>query len=74
MATPYSKLTTSGLSAIASTTLGALKPYQLNQVIELLGRVNWGRANSNSGMGSAADVGAQPTIAQIITALGVNNP
>ena len=75
----YTRLTTSALSSLASTTLGNLKPYQLRQVQEVLDRVNWGKASANLGVdpdigeGSESDV-TQPTIAQIITLLGANNP
>jgi hypothetical protein len=51
-----------------------LYPYQIQQVEELLNRVNWGNANSVAGEGSNSDVGAQPTITQIITMIGTNNP
>jgi hypothetical protein len=44
------------------------------QVEEFLNRVNWGNANSVAGEGSQSDIGAQPTIAQIITLMGTNNP
>lgn len=74
MPTPYTRLTTSTLNSLASTTLGNLYPYQIQQVEELLNRVNWGNANSVAGEGSNSDVGAQPTITQIITMLGSNNP
>jgi hypothetical protein len=74
MPTPYTRLTTSTLNSLASTTLGNLYPYQILQVEELLNRVNWGNANSVAGEGSNSDVGAQPTITQIITMLGSNNP
>ena len=75
----YTRLTTSALNSLASTTLGNLKPYQLRQVQEVLDRVNWGKASANLGVdpdigkGSESDV-TQPTIAQIITLLGANNP
>lgn len=74
MPTPYTRLTTSTLNSLASTTLGNLYPYQILQVEELLNRVNWGNANSVAGEGSNSDVSAQPTITQIITMLGSNNP
>ncbi len=74
MPTPYSRLTTAGLNALASSTLGSLQPYQIWQVKEVLERVNWGRANSNAGKGSASNEANQPTITQIITMLGSNNP
>jgi len=74
MPTPYTRLTTSALTSLASTTLGALCPYQIFQVEEFLNRVNWGNANSVAGEGSNSDVGAQPTITQIITMIGTNNP
>ena len=72
--TPYTRLTTSALTALASTTLGALYPYQIRQVQEVLDRVNWGNANSVTGEGSDSDISGQPTIAQIVTLLGTNNP
>lgn len=72
--TAYTRLTTATLNSLASSTLGALYPYQIRQVQEVLDRVNWGNANSVAGEGSNSDVGAQPTIAQIITMLGSNNP
>ena len=72
--TPYTRLTTSALNALASTALGALYPYQIRQVQEVLDRVNWGNANSVTGEGSDSDISGQPTIAQIVTLLGTNNP
>ena len=72
--TPYTRLTTSALNALASTTLGALYPYQIRQVQEVLDRVNWGNAKSVTGEGSDSDISGQPTIAQIVTLLGTNNP
>ena len=74
MATPYKRLTAAAFSALASTTLGALRPYQIRQVQEVLDRIAWGNANSNAGQGSDSDVSHQPTITQIITLLGANNP
>ena len=74
MPTPYTRLTTSALNSLASTTLGNLYPYQIRQVQELLDRVNWGAANTRAGEGADSDVGAQPTITQIVTLLGSNNP
>ncbi len=67
MATPYTRLTTAALNTLASTTLGNLKPYQLQQVMEVLDRLDYVR-------GGASDVSTQPTISTIITALGSNNP
>lgn len=67
MTTPYTRLTTATLTALASTTLGNLKPYQLRQVIEALERTNFVK-------GSNSDMASQPTISTIITALGSNNP
>ena len=72
--TPYTRLTTSALNSLASTTLGNLYPYQIEQVQEFLNRVNWGNANSVAGEGSQSDVSVQPTIAQIVTLMGSNNP
>jgi hypothetical protein len=69
---PYTRLTTAQFNALASSTLGSLKPYQLRQVDEYLDRVNWGKANNSAGRGSDSDVGAQPTIAQILTLVGSN--
>jgi hypothetical protein len=73
MPTPYTRLTTSALSSLASTELGALLPYQIRQVQEYLDRVNWGRANSNAGEGSDSNVANQPTINQILTLLNGQN-
>ena len=67
MATPYGRLKTSDLNTLNSTQLGSLKPYQLCQVIEVLDKLKWDR-------GSQSDVSVQPTIADIVTALGSNNP
>jgi hypothetical protein len=61
------KLTTAQLNALTSTTLGDLKPYQLNQVIDVLNRLKWDR-------GSTSNFTAQPTITNIVTALGSNQP
>lgn len=74
MPTPYTRLTTSALNTLNSSTLGTLKPYQLNQVMEYLSRVNWGAANSGSGKGSISNEANQPTMAQIVTAVSPNNP
>ena len=79
MPTAYTRLTTSALTSLASTTLGNLKPYQLRQVMEVLDRVNWANASASLGVnpplgrGSESDV-TQPTISLIITLLGTNNP
>jgi hypothetical protein len=72
--TPYTRLLTSDLNTLNSSTLGSLKPYQIRQVMEVLDRVNWGSANSNAGRGSDSDNSGQPTLTQIVTALGNNNP
>jgi hypothetical protein len=72
--TPYTKITTAQLTTLASSTLGSLCPYQLQQVQEALDQINWGRANSNAGCGSQSDISNQPTITQIIAALGANQP
>jgi hypothetical protein len=74
MPTPYSRLTTSALNTLNSSTLGSLKPYQIRQVQEYLDRVAWGKANSASGEGSDSNVGNQPTIAQVVTLMGSTNP
>ena len=74
MATPYTRLTTAALNTLGSTALSALCPYQIRQVQEYLDRVAWGKANSSAGEGSDSDVSAQPTIAQIVTLMGANNP
>lgn len=63
----YTKLTTAQLNALLSTTLGALKPYQIQQVQEVLDRVAFNR-------GSNAEVSVQPTISTIATSLSTNNP
>lgn len=68
MATPYFRLTTAQLNTLNSSNLGVLKPYQLRQVMECLDRVNWNPKGSDS------DVSGQPTLADIVTALGSNNP
>lgn len=72
--TPYTRLKTADLNTLASTTLGNLHPYQIRQVQEFLDRVNWGNANSVAGEGSDSDIGAQPTIAQVVTMMGSNDP
>lgn len=74
MVTPYTRLLTSDLNTLNSSALGTLKPYQINQVVEFLGRISWGNANSNAGQGSQSDGSAQPTLAQIVTLAGANNP
>ena len=67
MTTPLTKLTTAQLTTLANTTLGNLKPYQIDQVQDALARVNYNR-------GSASDVSGQPLISAIITSLGTNQP
>lgn len=67
MPTPYTSLTTSALNTLTASTLGSLKPYQLQQVMEVLDKVKFER-------GSVSDMSAQPTITTIVTALGSNNP
>ncbi len=67
MPTPLTRLTTAQLNSLAATTLGDLKPYQLDQVIDVLNRVKFNR-------GGGSDMSVQPTISTIITALGSNNP
>lgn len=74
MPTPYTRLTTAQLNTLNSTTLGNLFPYQIDQVKEYLSRIAWGNADSVSGEGGQSDVGNQPTIAQIVTLAGSNNP
>lgn len=70
----YSRLKTSDLNTLASSTLGSLKPYQIRQVQEYLDRISWGNANSSAGQGSESNVSNQPTITQIVTLAGSNNP
>lgn len=74
MPTPYTRLKTSDLNTLSSSTLGSLTPAQIDQVVEYLSRTNWGKANSASGEGSQSDIGNQPTITQIVTMMGSNNP
>ncbi len=74
MPTPYTRLLTADLNTLNSSTLGSLRPYQIRQVMEVLGRVNWGNANSVAGEGSESDNSGQPTLTQIVTMLGSNNP
>lgn len=74
MPTPYTRLTTAALNTLTSTTLANLHPYQICQVQEYLDRIAWGKANGGAGEGSMSDVGNQPTIAQIVTLAGSNNP
>jgi len=69
----YTRLTTAQLNTLNATTLGNLKPYQLEQVCEWLSRISWGKANSSSGRGAQSNVSNQPTIAQIVTLAGSNN-
>jgi hypothetical protein len=77
---PYTRLTTAAFTTLASTQLSALCPYQIRQVQEFLDRVNWGNATTTPGVtpalgrGSDSDVSSQPTIAQILVAVGANNP
>jgi hypothetical protein len=66
MPTPMFKLTTAQAVALESTTLGNLKPYQLDQVQDLLARFKWEQ-------GSNADVSVQATITTIFAGL-TNNP
>lgn len=61
------KISTSNLNTLASETLGDLKPYQLSQVMDVLSRMKFDRGASPSYV-------AQPTISQIVTALGSNEP
>ena len=70
----YTRLTTSALNSLGSTTLANLKPYQIRQVQEYLDRVAWGKANNSAGEGSDSNISNQPTIAQIVTLMGSNNP
>ena len=74
MPTPYGRLTTAALNTLAATTLGNLKPYQIRQVQEYLDRIQWGKANNSAGEGSDANVANQPTITQVVTLAGSNNP
>ncbi len=68
MPTPKTKLTTAELTSMASSTLGNLKPYQLDQVKDALSRLNWGSR------GSVSDMSGQPTITTIISTIGSNEP
>lgn len=70
----YTRLKTSDLNTLNSSTLGTLKPYQIQQVVEYLERINWGKANSSAGEGSQSNVSNQPTLTQIVTLAGSNNP
>lgn len=67
MPTPYTRLTTAQLNTLCSTTLGNLYPYQIEQVMEVLGKLKHVR-------GSMSDVSGQPLISAIVTALGSNQP
>ena len=69
----YTRLTTAALNTLNSTTLGNLKPYQIEQVVEYLSRVSCGKANSNAGRGAQSNISNQPTMAQIVTLCGSNN-
>jgi hypothetical protein len=71
--TPYTKLTTSGFSAIQATTVANLYPYQIMQLQELLSQVAWGKGPTYT-QGSQSDVSNQPTLGNILTLLGANNP
>ncbi len=70
----YGRLTTAALNTLNSTTLGNLKPYQIRQVMEYIDRMAWGKANSTAGEGAESNISNQPTIAQIVTLAGSNNP
>jgi hypothetical protein len=78
--TAFTRLKTSDLNTLASTTLGNLRPYQIEQVAQFLARVLWGNATTTLGVtaalgeGSMSDIGNQPTIAQIVTLMGSNDP
>ena len=67
MPTPLTKLTTAQLTALLTTQLGNLRPYQLGQVLDALSRTNWEK-------GSVSDMSLQPTITTIVTALSTNEP
>ncbi len=66
MPTPRGRLTTAALNTLNSTTLGNLKPYQLEDVLSFIDRLKWDR-------GSNSDLSVQPTLSTIITAVGSNN-
>lgn len=72
--TQYTRLTTAQFNTLNAATVGSLYPYQIEQIKEYLGRINWGNANSQSGEGSQSDVSGQPTLTQIVTLAGSNNP
>jgi hypothetical protein len=69
----YTRLTTAALNSLNGSALGTLKPYQLQQVMEYLDRINWAKANSSAGRGAQSNVSNQPTLAQIVTLAGGNN-
>jgi hypothetical protein len=70
----YTRLKTSDLNTLNSSTLGSLQPHQIRQVQEYLDRIAWGKANSVSGEGSQSNVSNEPTLAEIVTLAGSNNP
>lgn len=67
MPTPKSRLTTAQMNTLNASTLGSLKPYQVEQAIEFINRLKWDR-------GSNSDLSVQPTFTAIVTAIGSNNP
>lgn len=67
MPTPLTRLTTAQFTALLTTQLGDLRPYQLEQVLDVLARVKYER-------GSTSDVAVQPLISAIATSLSTNNP
>ena len=67
MPTPRTKMTNTVITALLSTTLGNLRPYQLEQVQDVLNRFKWNR-------GSNSDLSVQPLISAIVTSLGTNEP
>ncbi len=56
------RLTTAALNTLNATTLGNLRPYQLEQVLDYLKRANYDRG------APAGDGTDQPTMTQIVTA------
>lgn len=70
----YTRLTTAQFNTLNGNLVGDLKPYQVAQIKEYLDRINWSKANSGSGGGSQSNISNQPTLAQIRTLAGSNNP
>lgn len=60
------RLTYAALDALKTTQLQNLKPYQLEQVIDYLNRLNYDRK-------SGSNISAQATIGTILTAQHLQN-